>query len=157
MIARWSAAILIAALALGLGRARAETLSEAKKVAIFFVAPTVAAVGVSTVIGNVVTLGRGERHGFGLALAGVIVGGLELGAGALCFEEASRRDEGNELRGTLIAFGVAHLVWGAVNVGLGIWAWTRPLARWRVSLAPLPIVAIDGSLAPGVGVSIGRF
>ena len=121
-----------------------------------FTAPTVALVGLATVIGNTYTLAHGQRRGNGLPIAGLVVAGLELAIAGICLHY-STEDVDDEAPGLFRNIAIASAAWGLVNGALALWAWTRPLARSKISLAPLPMVASDGSLALGLALRVARF
>lgn len=150
------ALIVVCLTAAGPARAASFLSDDAAASVTLFAAPTIGFVGLATVIGNIRTIVSGERHGDGLALASLIVAGLELGVAGICLHYAGT-DFDHDAPGLWRNVAIISAAWGLINAGLGIWAWTRPLARSKLSLAPLPLIAADGSWVPGLALRVATF
>lgn len=106
-----------------------------------------AAGGLVAAIGNGVIAGKGERPSLSWRIMGYVCGGLNVSLAVFNLLAGSRGDA------LFLGVGGGQLGLGLLDIGLSVWAGTRPARPARLSLGPRLLIADQARLAFGVGLT----
>lgn len=105
-------------------------------------------VGLFAIAGNIVCLVKNEKASTANQVAGYVTGAMMIATGAGWIYYFGDDDT------DFLLFGVGHMILGAADIGITIWATVQKEKKSKLSLAPIIISDTRGRPAVGIGMRL---
>lgn len=108
-------------------------------------------VGIFAIAGNIVCLVKNEKASTANQVAGYVTGAMmiAIGAGWIYYFGDDDTD--------FLLFGVGHMILGAADIGITIWATIQPKKKQKLSLAPIIMPDTRGHPVVGIGLRLANW